>query len=50
MTNNSNLGSVSPAPTKRTWNSDKGLKAGAKTKAKVVMTATMKRRALKKKS
>ena len=52
MTNNSDLGSGSPAPTKRTWISEKGLKPGAKTKDKdkVVMTATMKRRALKPKA
>ena len=47
MTNNCDPGSGSPAPTKRTWISEKGLKPGAGTKDKVAMTATMKRRALK---
>jgi hypothetical protein len=53
--NNSNLGSSSPAPTKRTAALDEGVKPGGKTKDKtkhkagtqMVMTATMKRRALK---
>jgi hypothetical protein len=47
VTNNSDLGSGSPAPTKRAWISAKGLKRGAKSKDKVAITATMKRRALK---
>jgi hypothetical protein len=51
VTNNCDPGFGSPAPTKRTWISEKGLKPGAKkkdeTKHKVAMTATMKRRALK---
>ncbi len=62
MTNNSNLGSnpgsSSPAPTKPTRGLDKDFKPDAKTKGKtkhktetvMPMTATMKRRALKKKS
>ena len=47
MTNYSDLGSSSAASTEQTGISDKGIKPGAKAKVKVVMTATMKRRALK---